>query len=130
MTDRLCSLLPVLLSLGGAKPNESGPNPQSQVASGSEVVVPRATPRDALTDFGDSKINSIHPPVTGVIDDDFDNDGVLDFHLGTGNVDYMNMMPHLMHASRHSEHFDDVPATGRFVYGTVMGSCLPTSTIH
>ena len=45
---------------------------------------------------------------------DLDNDGFLDFYLGTGNVDYRNIMPSLMYGNRGGEFFDDVTAAGRF----------------
>lgn len=45
---------------------------------------------------------------------DLDNDGFLDFYLGTGNVDYMNVIPNLMYANIRGQRFEDVTTAGRF----------------
>ncbi len=45
---------------------------------------------------------------------DLDNDGYLDFYLGTGSPDYKNLMPSVMYWNRRGEHFADVSTNGGF----------------
>ena len=45
---------------------------------------------------------------------DLDNDGHLDFYLGTGYPDLHNIMPNLMYRSRNGASFEDVTYTGGF----------------
>ncbi len=45
---------------------------------------------------------------------DLDNDGYLDFYLGTGNTSYTDIMPNLMYRNRQGESFVDVTLAGRF----------------
>lgn len=45
---------------------------------------------------------------------DLNNDGYLDFYLGTGNVPFESVMPNLMYVSRDAERFEDVTTPGRF----------------
>jgi hypothetical protein len=45
---------------------------------------------------------------------DLDNDGYLDFYLGTGYPPYFALMPNLMYRNRGGESFADVTAAGRF----------------
>ena len=45
---------------------------------------------------------------------DLDNDGFLDFYLGTGNTSYMDIMPNLMFRNRGGEFFENVTTAGRF----------------
>ena len=45
---------------------------------------------------------------------DLDNDGFLDFYLGTGNTSYSDIMPNLMFRNRGGEFFEDVTIAGRF----------------
>ncbi len=45
---------------------------------------------------------------------DLDNDGFLDFYLGTGYVEYQALMPNLMFHNRSGERFSDVTFAGGF----------------
>jgi hypothetical protein len=45
---------------------------------------------------------------------DLDNDGYLDFYLGTGNPEYFNLMPNLMYRNRRGQGFADVTTAGGF----------------
>lgn len=45
---------------------------------------------------------------------DLDNDGFLDFYLGTGYVDYTGLMPNLMFRNQGGERFVDVTTAGGF----------------
>ncbi len=45
---------------------------------------------------------------------DLDNDGYLDFYLGTGYPDYHELMPNLMYRNRAGESFADVTMAGGF----------------
>ena len=45
---------------------------------------------------------------------DLDNDGFLDFYLGTGNPDYRSLMPNAMYWSRRAERFENVTVAGGF----------------
>ena len=45
---------------------------------------------------------------------DLDNDGFLDFYLGTGNTSYTDIMPNLMFRNRGGAFFEDVTIAGRF----------------
>ena len=45
---------------------------------------------------------------------DLDNDGFLDFYLGTGYPDYEALMPNVMYHNRRGKVFDDVTFTGGF----------------
>ena len=45
---------------------------------------------------------------------DLDNDGWLDFYLGTGNVYYFSLMPNLMFLNQNGERFVDVTMAGGF----------------
>ena len=45
---------------------------------------------------------------------DLDNDGYLDFYLGTGYPDYKNLMPSVMYRNRRGIDFVDVTYTGGF----------------
>ena len=45
---------------------------------------------------------------------DLDNDGYLDFYLGTGTSDYADIMPNLMFRNRGGKFFENVTAPGRF----------------
>jgi hypothetical protein len=45
---------------------------------------------------------------------DVDGDGYLDFYLGTGDPDYMNLMPNVMYRNRGGESFADVTSNGGF----------------
>ncbi|MCP3691191.1 MAG: CRTAC1 family protein, partial [Planctomycetaceae bacterium] len=45
---------------------------------------------------------------------DLDNDGFLDFYLGTGNTSYTDIMPNLMFRNRGGDFFEDVTIAGRF----------------
>ena len=45
---------------------------------------------------------------------DLDNDGYLDFYLGTGDTDYTELMPNLMYWNRGGERFADITMTGGF----------------
>ena len=45
---------------------------------------------------------------------DLDNDGYLDFYLGTGEPEYQNLMPNVMYHNQQGESFADVTMAGRF----------------
>ena len=45
---------------------------------------------------------------------DLDGDGYLDFYLGTGDPDYMNLMPSLMYRNQNGTTFADVTISGGF----------------
>jgi len=45
---------------------------------------------------------------------DLDNDGFLDFYLGTGEPEYQNLMPNVMYHNKQGERFSDVTMAGRF----------------
>jgi len=45
---------------------------------------------------------------------DLDNDGFLDFYLGTGNTSYTDIMPNLMYRNIQGTTFEDVTLAGRF----------------
>jgi hypothetical protein len=45
---------------------------------------------------------------------DLDNDGFLDFYLGTGEPEYHNLMPNTMYHNKQGERFVDVTMAGRF----------------
>ena len=45
---------------------------------------------------------------------DIDNDGFLDFYLGTGDVTYESLMPNLLYHNRGGERFADVTTAGGF----------------
>jgi ASPIC/UnbV protein/VCBS repeat protein len=45
---------------------------------------------------------------------DLDGDGYLDFYLGTGDPDYMNLMPNVMYHNRRGKGFADVTTNGGF----------------
>ncbi len=45
---------------------------------------------------------------------DLDNDGWLDFHLGTGNPGYDGLMPNLTYRNAGGRRFEDVTSAGRF----------------
>jgi tetratricopeptide (TPR) repeat protein len=45
---------------------------------------------------------------------DLDNDGFLDFYLGTGEPEYKNLMPNVMYHNECGERFVDVTMAGRF----------------
>ena len=45
---------------------------------------------------------------------DLDNDGYLDFYLGTGYPDYKNLMPSVMYRNRRGKDFIDITYTGGF----------------
>ena len=45
---------------------------------------------------------------------DLDNDGYLDFYLGTGNIQYENIMPSVMYRSQNGHGFSDVTYAGGF----------------
>jgi hypothetical protein len=45
---------------------------------------------------------------------DLDGDGYLDFYLGTGDPDYMNLMPNVMYRNRGGAGFADVTTNGGF----------------
>ncbi len=45
---------------------------------------------------------------------DLDNDGWLDFHLGTGDIFYSELTPNLMFLNRQGKGFDDVTMAGGF----------------
>ena len=47
---------------------------------------------------------------------DLDNDGFLDFYLGTGYPDYDGLMPNVMYWNRRGQRFDDVSAAGGFAH--------------
>ena len=45
---------------------------------------------------------------------DLDNDGFLDFYLGTGSPEYDSLMPNLMFRNREGKMFADVTTAGGF----------------
>ena len=45
---------------------------------------------------------------------DLDNDGYLDFYLGTGNTSYTDIMPNLMYRNMQGKSFENVTMAGRF----------------
>lgn len=45
---------------------------------------------------------------------DLDNDGFLDFYLGTGEPEYRNLMPNVMYHNEQGKRFVDVTMSGRF----------------
>jgi hypothetical protein len=47
---------------------------------------------------------------------DLDNDGWLDFYLGTGNPDYISLTPNVMYRNREGRRFVDVSAAGGFAH--------------
>ena len=47
---------------------------------------------------------------------DLDNDGYLDFYLGTGTPDYHDLMPNLMYRSLEGKRFSDVSIAGGFAH--------------
>jgi len=47
---------------------------------------------------------------------DLDNDGFLDFYLGTGYPGYQNLMPNVMYRNRRGESFADVSTAGGFAH--------------
>ncbi len=47
---------------------------------------------------------------------DLDNDGYLDFYLGTGTPDYHDLMPNLMYRSLEGKRFADVSIAGGFAH--------------
>ena len=47
---------------------------------------------------------------------DLDNDGYLDFYLGTGYPDYQDVMPNVMFRNRSGESFADVTTAGGFAH--------------
>ena len=47
---------------------------------------------------------------------DLDNDGYLDFYLGTGTPDYHDLMPNLMYRSLEGRRFADVSISGGFAH--------------
>ena len=59
--------------------------------------------------------NLIHPAAPmGSNFGDLDNDGYLDFYLGTGYPDYKNIMPNIMYRNQGGIRFADVSAAGGF----------------
>ena len=61
------------------------------------------------------KMNLVKPVLPmGANFGDLDGDGWLDFYLGTGDPDYMNLMPNIMYRSRQGESFADVTVNGGF----------------
>ena len=47
---------------------------------------------------------------------DLDNDGYLDFYLGTGTPDYHDLMPNLMYRNQRGKRFADVSIAGGFAH--------------
>lgn len=45
---------------------------------------------------------------------DLDNDGYLDFYLGTGDVDFRHLVPNKMYRNRQGQSFEDVSYSGGF----------------
>lgn len=45
---------------------------------------------------------------------ELDNDGFLDFYVGTGDPDLRALMPNRMFRCVNGEHFEEVTASGRF----------------
>lgn len=50
----------------------------------------------------------------GVNFGDLDNDGYLDFYLGTGDIDYRHLVPNKMYRNRAGHRFEDVSVSGGF----------------
>jgi hypothetical protein len=62
-----------------------------------------------------SEVNLARPSAPmGANFGDLDNDGYLDFYLGTGYPPYFALMPNLMYRNRRGESFADVTTAGRF----------------
>jgi len=59
------------------------------------------------------RLTSAHLPM-GANFGDLDNDGYLDFYMGTGDPNYMNLMPSVMYWNRTGEHFADITTNGGF----------------
>src|SRR5437867_6081694 len=47
---------------------------------------------------------------------DLDNDGYLDFYLGTGYTDYKQLMPNVMYHNQAGKRFADVSTAGGFAH--------------
>jgi hypothetical protein len=58
-------------------------------------------------------LTKLHMPM-GVNFGDLDNDGFLDFYLGTGYPDYEALMPNVMYRNRGGKRFSDVTSAGGF----------------
>ncbi len=58
-------------------------------------------------------LTNLHLPM-GVNFGDLDNDGFLDFYLGTGYPDYEALMPNVMYHNRGGTRFSDVTSAGGF----------------
>ena len=62
-----------------------------------------------------SQYNLIHPTAPmGSNFGDLDNDGYLDFYLGTGYPDYRSIMPNVMYRNQSGKRFTDVSMAGGF----------------
>ncbi len=62
-----------------------------------------------------SQYNLIHPTAPmGSNFGDLDNDGYLDFYLGTGYPDYRSVMPNVMYRNQSGKRFADVSMAGGF----------------
>ena len=62
-----------------------------------------------------SQYNLIHPTAPmGSNFGDLDNDGYLDFYLGTGYPDYKSLMPNVMYRNQSGKRFADVSMAGGF----------------
>ncbi len=60
-----------------------------------------------------SGLTRIHMPM-GANFGDLDNDGFLDFYLGTGYPDYESLMPNVMYRNAQGRRFEDVTLAGGF----------------
>ena len=74
----------------------------------------RGDGRGGFTDVA-RRVHLIKPAKTmGANFGDLDNDGYLDFYLGTGDTDYLELMPNLMYRNVAGERFVDITTAGGF----------------
>ncbi|MFQ5789054.1 MAG: FG-GAP-like repeat-containing protein [Acidobacteriota bacterium] len=82
-----------------------------------DIALPRLYRGDGRGGFEDvaSQLNLRRPNAPmGCNFGDLDNDGYLDFYLGTGFPDYRELMPNVMYRNRQGESFADVTTAGGF----------------
>ncbi|HMB70191.1 MAG TPA: CRTAC1 family protein [bacterium] len=67
-----------------------------------------------FTDVGSREGRRFPTLAMGANFGDLDNDGWLDFYLGTGDPDYVNIVPNVMMRNRRGQGFEDVTMAGGF----------------
>lgn len=100
-------------SVAGAEP-KTGYHNRSDLSEGGLAHLYRGDGNGGFEEVG-RKYNLARPSAPmGSNFGDLDNDGYLDFYLGTGYPDYKNLMPSLMYHNRRGLSFVDVTYAGGF----------------